>query len=97
MNHHDAEITDVVVVLDCKEQDPIDKAVEQLKGLGMEVVDVNVDEGVIEGSIESARVHDIKSVQGVCYVRSVFTYTADFPVGDPRDKDLKPDEQPELD
>jgi hypothetical protein len=97
MNHHDEEITDVVVVLDCKGQVAIDKAVEQLKGMGMEVIDVNVDEGVIEGSVESARVPDLKKVDGVCYVRSVFTYTADFPVGDPRDKDKAPDEQVELD
>lgn len=97
MNHHDAEITDVVVVLDGKGQKPIDDAVGQLKSLGMEVVDVNAEEGVIEGSIDSARVSDLKTVVGVCYVRSVFTYTADYPTGDPRDKDQEPGEENELD
>jgi|SRR5579859_2286841 len=87
MNHHDAEITDVVVVLDGQGSKSIDSAIASLKGLGLEVSNVNNDEGVIEGSIDTSKVHDLKAVAGVCYVRSVFTYTADYPVGDPRDKD----------
>ena len=53
----------------------------------MEVVEINIEEGVIEGSIESARVAELKAVPGVSYIRSVFTYTADYPTNDPRDKD----------
>ena len=87
MNHHDAEITDVVVVLDGQGSKSIDAAIASLKKLGLEVSTVNNNEGVIEGSIDTAKVHDLKAVPGVCYVRSVFTYTADYPAGDPRDKD----------
>ena len=87
MNHQDAEITDVVVVLDGDGVKAIDSAVEKFKGMGMEICSVNNEGGVIEGSIDTAKVHDLKSVPGVCYVRSVFTYTADFPTGDPRDQD----------
>lgn len=87
MNHHDAEITDVVVVLDENGVKAIDAAVEAFKGMGMEICAVKNDGGVVEGSIDSAKVHDLKSVPGVCYVRSVFSYTADYPPGDPRDKD----------
>lgn len=87
MNHHDAEIADVVLVLDCQGQGAIDDAMAGLKAIGLEIVDTNPDEGVIEGSIEAAKVHDLKTISGVSYVRSVFTYTADFPKGDPRDKD----------
>ena len=65
----------------------MDAAVESLKKLGLQVCNVNNDEGVIEGSIDTAKVHDLKTVPGVCYVRSVFTYTADYPTGDPRDQD----------
>jgi len=87
MNHHDAEIADVVLVLDCQGQEAVDEAMGRLKALGLEVVDANPEEGVIEGSIDAAKVHELKGVPGVSYVRSVFTYTADFPKGDPRDKD----------
>jgi hypothetical protein len=87
MHHHDAEITDVVVVLDGQGAKSIDTAVANLKQLGLEVCAVNNDEGVIEGSIDTEKVHGLKAVPGVCYVRSVFSYTADYPVGDPRDKD----------
>lgn len=87
MNHHDAEITEVVVVLDCKGEQSVSQSVEKLKEMGLQVFDINNEEGVVEGCIDSARVHEIKSVPGVCYVRSVFSYTADYPPGDPRDKD----------
>ena len=87
MNHHDAEITDVVVVLDGQGGQSMDAALAKLKACGLEVCSVRNDEGVIEGSIDTSKVHDLKAVPGVCYVRSVFTYTADFPTGDPRDKD----------
>ena len=91
MNHHDAEITDVVVVFDCKGQEAVEAAMTRLKEMGLSISDVNHDEGVVEGSIESERVPQLKTVPGVAYVRSVFTYTADYPVGDPRDKDLVDD------
>jgi hypothetical protein len=87
MNHHDAEIADVVIVLNDQGQDSIDQAIGRCKACGLEVVDTNPDEGVIEGSIDAGKVHDLKSVPGVSYVRSVFTYTADYPEGDPRDQD----------
>ena len=91
MNHHDEEMTDVVVVLDGKGPGSVDAAIKALKEIGLSVSDVNQEEGVIEGSIESDRVPKLKGVPGVTYVRSVFSYTADYPVGDPRDKDLADD------
>ena len=87
MNHHDAEIADVVVVLADQGQEPLDQALGRLKALGLQVVDTNPDEGVVEGNIEADKVGDLKKAPGVSYVRSVFTYTADYPVGDPRNKD----------
>ena len=87
MNHHDADITDVVVVFDGQGAKTMDSAVATLKQMGMEICTVKKDEGVIEGSIDSDKVQQLKTVPGVCYVRSVFTYTADYPTGDPRDQD----------
>ena len=93
MNHHDAEITDVVIVLEGKTATCIDDSINQFKAIGLEVVDVNLEECVIEGSIETGKVTELKKVPGVSYVRSVFTYTADYPCDDPRDKD-GPEETP---
>jgi hypothetical protein len=87
MNHNDAEITDVIIVLECEGQAAVDESIGMLKGLGLAVADINADEGVIEGSVDAGRVNELKKVVGVRYVRSVFTYTADFPTGDPRDLD----------
>lgn len=87
MNHHDAELTDVIVVLDGQGQGSIDGSLGKLREAGLEVVDIKADEGIVEGSIDASKVSQLKKVPGVCYVRSVFTYTADYPTGDPRDQD----------
>src|SRR5947209_7633241 len=87
MNHRDAELSDVVVVLQDLEDQEANQVVTKLKSAGLDVSSVNKDNGTIEGSCETAKVHDLKHVPGVSYVRSVMTYTADYPPGDPRDKD----------
>lgn len=87
MNHRDAEITDVVLVLDCKDDASVQKVVSDVQAIGLSVANLDSENGVIEGSIDSSRVHDLKAVACVRYVRPVFTYTADYPPGDPRDKD----------
>ena len=87
MNHRDAELSDVVVVLQDLDDKQANQCVAQLKSAGLEVASINQDNGTIEGSVESCKVHDLKHIPGVSYVRSVMTYTADYPPGDPRDKD----------
>jgi len=87
MNHRDAELSDVVVVLQDLDDKQADQAVAQLKSAGLDVASVNKDNGTIEGCVETCKVPDLKHIPGVSYVRSVMTYTADYPPGDPRDKD----------
>jgi hypothetical protein len=96
MTHRDAEITDVMVVLDDLNTERTDQVVEKLKAAGMTVTNVDDEQSVVEGSVESSKVHDLKDVDCVRYVRTIFTYTADYPCGDPRDKD-GPEEQVEAD
>jgi hypothetical protein len=95
MNHRDAEISDVVVVLDALEEAQRNAVVDQLKCLGMCVESVNGDSCTIEGCIESPKVSEVEKIQYVRYVRRVFSYTADYPVGDPRDLDKCEDESGE--
>ena len=87
MNHHDAEMTEVVVVLDDLNDQQTQEVVKQLQAAGLEVSDVDNDQSTVSGTIDAQKVHDLKHVPRVRYVRSVMTYTADYPPGDPRDKD----------
>ena len=83
----DAYLAEVVVLLDELTTEQTAEVVEQLKAAGLEVSRVNDDQSVVEGTIESIRAHDLKNVPRVRYVRTVFTYEANFPPGDPRDRD----------
>lgn len=88
MGGWDGEVTEVVVVLDELDAAGMGRVVEQLRGAGLEVWKVDEDESVVEGSIDAAKVQDLKkAVPQVRYVRSVLTYTVNYPPGDPRDRD----------
>jgi hypothetical protein len=87
MSHQDAYISDIVVVTTDEGGKKIDDTIDRLKSEGMEVQNVNTDQGVIEGVCPVAKVKTIDHLPGVSYVRSVFTYIADYPPGDPRDLD----------
>jgi hypothetical protein len=87
MDHQDEEISDVVVVLECKTSEEVDGIIEKLKAAGMTIDEIDYENSVVEGNIEADLVKKLQSVPSVRHVRSVFSYTADFPSGDPRDKD----------
>ena len=83
----DAYVSEIIAVVDEKHADDLDKVVEQLKALGVDVSNVNDDEHVVEGTVESDKLKAVGKVPGVEYVRTVFTYAANYPPGDPRDRD----------
>jgi hypothetical protein len=83
----DAIISDIVVVLDKSFEDRLSDAVSMLKSCGMEVRSADDDNSVVEGTIDVNRVHDLEKLECVDYVRKVFTYCANYPPGDPRDRD----------
>ena len=83
----DAIISDIVVVLDKAFEERLPDAVSMLKSCGMEVRSADDDKSVVEGTIDECRVHDLEKLDCVDYVRKVFTYYANFPPGDPRDRD----------
>ena len=83
----DGYFSDVVVMLDELSTEDTRQVVEQLKAAGLDVSRVDDDMSVVEGTIEASKANALSAVSHVRYVRSVFTYLADYPPGDPRDKD----------
>jgi hypothetical protein len=92
MNHRDAEITEVVVVIHKVHCERLDELVEQLKAFGLDVFSSDDEECIVSGCIETFKLPQLEKIECVNYVRTVMTYIADYPVGDPRDKDLAEDE-----
>jgi hypothetical protein len=92
MSHHEADLIDVMVVLSEELQITLDEAVIQLKLQGLEVCDIDPINGVIEGTIESGKIAAISLLPCAKYVRKVFEYTADYPIGDPRNTDSDEEE-----
>lgn len=86
-NHSDAEITEVVVVLSTHYENRMAEAVEILKAAGMEIDSTDDDNDVINGEIESCKLDLLRKIECVNYIRTVMTYIADYPPGDPRNKD----------
>jgi hypothetical protein len=83
----DANITDIVVVLDKAYEEKLHEAVEKLKSCGMEVSNADDDNSVVEGSVETYKLHALEKLDCVDYVRKVMSYDVNFPPGDPRDRD----------
>ena len=87
MIFNDAQMSDVTVVLDKRWEDDLAGAVEILKQNGVDVRNADDDTSVVEGVVETSKVHDLQKLDCVDYVRTTFTWIADYPAGDPRDKD----------
>jgi len=94
MSHEDAEVTDVVVVLVDEPGMTTQDAANKLTPLGLAITNVDESEGVVEGTIETAKIGSLKKLEFVKYVRQVFTYIADYPPGDPRNLDKDEDDLP---
>ncbi len=88
MEHRDALISNVTVVLDERfVPEKVDEIVLALKGMGLEVSDVDAGNGVVDGIVESCKIKSIEALESVDCVRTIFNYVADYPPGDQRDQD----------
>jgi hypothetical protein len=87
VNHRDAEIAEIVVILDKAWEDKLAEAVEILKSHGMDISNADDDRSVVEGTVDATKLPVLEHLPCVDYVRKVFVYTADYPTGDPRDLD----------
>jgi hypothetical protein len=83
----DATYAEIVVILDKAYEERLNDAVEMLKAAGMTVESADDDDSVVCGQVEITMLHAVEHLECVDYVRKVFTYDANFPPGDPRDRD----------
>jgi hypothetical protein len=94
----DAEVCDVTVILKKEFEDKMPQAIDQLKKAGLEVRSADDDNSVVEGSLETCNVHSLEKCACVQYVRKGMTYNAEYPAGDPRDRNQgmgsTPDDEP---
>jgi len=86
-NHSDAEITEIVIVLSAPYENRMAEAVEKLKAAEMEIDRTDDENDIVEGTIESCKLDALRNLECVNYIRTVMTYIADYPPGDPRNKD----------
>ena len=93
MNHRDAEVTEVVVVIHQSYCNRLADAVASLTKLGVEVFSTDEDECIVNGAIQTFKLSELNQLDCVNYVRSVMTYIADYPLGDPRNQDTGDDDE----
>ncbi len=87
MDHRDQSVSDVTIVIRTAFAGRLDEVVEQLNEAGVGITNINEDVAAIEGSCESNRIFVIERMEFVEAVRTTFNYIADYPPGDPRDRD----------
>jgi hypothetical protein len=76
----DRYFTEVVIILEPLDDGQMKGVVGDLESRGLRVDSVDNDNSVVEGTIESSRLHDIQSAPSVDVVRQEYTYVAEFPV-----------------
>ena len=83
----DAAFAEIVVIVDVAYEERLPEAVAMLEQAGMTVSSADDENSVINGQVELSKRHALEQLRCVEYVRTVFTYHANFPPGDPRDRD----------
>jgi hypothetical protein len=73
-------VSDVMIIVDPRFDGDMSEFTSRLKSLGLRISSINSDEDMIEGTIESAKLAQLRKVDGVDALRTVFTYV-DHPPG----------------
>lgn len=73
------EMLDVIVTLDVSAPADIPPVLAELKSLGLGIVKVDEQNGVVEGSIAAAKLATLRRAHRVRYVRPRFEYVAKPP------------------
>ncbi len=83
----DCNITQLIIILDKAWENDLAGAVKMLSDAGMTIDNADDDKSVVEGEIDTTKLHALEHLDCVRYVRKVFSYDANYPPGDPRDVD----------
>jgi hypothetical protein len=83
MTTAEAYLSDVVIVADDQASSRLPELAGQLSAEGVEIREIRSELGVIEGTVANGLVRQIDEFPGVRYVRTVFSYFADYPEGHP--------------
>jgi hypothetical protein len=89
MDSCDAEMAEVTVILDRRWEDDLPGAIKMLENAGLRVIEANDENSVVQGDVEACKLHDLERLDCVDYVRKVFTWSAEYPKGDPRDRNQR--------
>jgi hypothetical protein len=96
----DRYFTEVVIILEPLDDEQMKGVVGDLQSRGLRVDSSDSDNSVVEGTIESSRLHELSSAPFVDYVRQEFTYVAEFPTerqsGRRTSGDVPPPESPNI-
>ena len=76
MSDEREEMCDVEVVLD-EPYAEREATFDELRGHGLEVTNIDRDDGVVEGTIAASRLAELRQLASVAYVRIVFSYIAE--------------------
>ena len=94
MEQHDAEMAQVTIILQAEWAEKIKEALQQLQAAGLTVTDIDDQNGVVDGDIETGKIQSLKKLPCVETTRVDFDYMAEYPQGDPRHPDPDADEDP---
>jgi hypothetical protein len=83
----DCNITQIIVILDKAWENDLAGAIKILTDSGMTIDKADDDNSVVEGEIDTTKLHALEHLSCVDYVRKVSCYDANYPPGDPRDRD----------
>lgn len=83
MLERQTEVSDVEVVLtgDCANDN--EAALTSLRDHGLRITDIDQDDGVVEGTINSDRLLELKRLPCVAHLRDIFTYLSEDDVDQP--------------
>ena len=97
MDHRDAEMAEVIVILRGEYAGNNEPALKQLRDGGLGITHVDNDDGVVEGSTPAAKVAELRKLPCVETIRITQTWIAEEPSGSAHDKesDDDVDDQPE--
>jgi len=91
MSNRDALMSSVTIILDDRYvPERVEEVVDQLKAQGVLIDTINPEAGLVDGLVETGKVHGLEKLDSVDYVRTQFSYVADYPTGDLRDLDRLP-------